>query len=259
MKTSMLQSHHLTIGYKKNAKEEIAICKNINFEIYKGEIICLLGRNGSGKSTLLKTLGKLIQPLSGNLKIDGSNFKDLTSIDFAKNIALVLTEALPQNTLTVYETIALGRQPYTNWLGKIKPEDKKIIETALKLTEIKDLTDKYVHQLSDGQLQRVMIARALAQDTPVILLDEPTSHLDIHHKLNIFKILKEISQQTQKTILISTHEINLALKHANRLLLIHDCQLEIGKVSDNKTQETLKNIFNSESIQFDHKSNQFLF
>lgn len=258
MENVILKTQNLTVGYQQS-KNIVSICDHINLDIYEGEIICLLGRNGAGKSTLLKTLGNLITPLQGEIFINQKNYRETSSKEFAKNLALVLTDSLPQNSLTVYETIALGRQPYTNWLGNISAKDDVIIQQCLELSDTKELKNKHIHQLSDGQFQRVMIARALAQDSSIILLDEPTSHLDIHHKLNIFKILKKISKETQKTILISTHEINLALKHADRLLLIHNKRLEIGKISEIKTQTTLKEIFNSDEIQFDSESNQFIF
>lgn len=258
MKTIILQTTQLAIGYKQG-KKILQICEHIDLKIHQGELLCLLGRNGSGKSTLLKTLANMIPALEGTLQINQNAYTDLSTKNFAKNIAVVLTESLPENSLTVYETIALGRQPYTNWLGTITTKDQEIVKNAMKLTSTHDLQSQYIHQLSDGQLQRVMIARALAQDTPIILLDEPTSHLDIHHKLNIFKILQKISKETQKTILISTHEINLALKTSDRLMLIHKNLITLGKVDEEIVQNKLKDIFNSQDIHYDAKTRQFIF
>ncbi|NJB83878.1 ABC transporter ATP-binding protein [Wenyingzhuangia aestuarii] len=258
MNTTVLSVENLSIGYQSSKKQHV-ICKDIHFDLYKGELICLLGRNGSGKSTLLKTIGNMLPALQGTIKINNIDYSKLSSLDFAKNIAVVLTESLPENSLSVFETIALGRQPYTNWLGKITEKDEQIVLNAMGLTDTIDLKNRLVNQLSDGQLQRVMIARALAQDTPIILLDEPTSHLDIHHKINIFKILGKISQETQKTILISTHEINLALKNAHRLLIINNATFEIGKAIEDNIQKNLACVFNSDDITYDTNSNQFLF
>ncbi|WP_010136574.1 ABC transporter ATP-binding protein [Ochrovirga pacifica] len=258
MKKQILTTQNLAIGYQ-TSKQKTTLCKAIDLQIFSGEVLCLLGRNGAGKSTLLKTLAKLLLPLSGSLFVEQTSFSELSNIHFAKKISVVLTDRLPENSLTVYQTIALGRQPYTNWAGKLTPFDEKQINKAIHLTDIKNILDKNTSELSDGQLQRVMIARALAQDTPIILLDEPTSHLDIHHKLNIFRILKNISQETQKTILISTHEINLALKYADRLLLMHQQTLHLGTIKDQQTQQVLMNIFNSDLIRFDVATHQFIF
>ncbi|MGY6647787.1 ABC transporter ATP-binding protein [Wenyingzhuangia sp. IMCC45574] len=258
MEKTILRTRDLTVGYHRNKKKS-TVCTNINLDIYSGEIICLLGRNGAGKSTLLKTLGNLIPAISGEMNINAVNYQQVDAKIFAKNVALVLTDALPESPLTVYETVALGRQPYTNWLGNIGKDDAQIILKALKQTDTDSLKNQYIHQLSDGQFQRVMIARALAQDSAVILLDEPTSHLDIHHKLNIFKLLHKICKETEKTIIISTHEVNLALKHSNRLLLIDKQETTLGTISEPNTITKLKAIFNSDDIQFDTETNQFVF
>ncbi|MGY5351428.1 ABC transporter ATP-binding protein [Wenyingzhuangia sp. IMCC45533] len=256
MKNVVLSAKKLSIGY---ASGNQTICTNINFELHKGEMICLLGRNGVGKSTLLKTLASMIPFLDGKYYINNHDASNISQKIIAKNLAIVLTEKLPENSLTVYETIALGRQPYTNWLGVVTEQDQHIIRKAMQLTNTSELHNQLVSTLSDGQLQRVMIARALAQETPIILLDEPTSHLDIHHKINVFKILKKITKETNKTVLISTHEINLALKHSSRLMLIHQNNFNVGKCSDNSIQQQLISSFNSDDIQYDIKTNQFIF
>ncbi|MDO3694595.1 ABC transporter ATP-binding protein [Wenyingzhuangia sp. chi5] len=258
MKNVVLKATGLNIGYAVS-KKSISICQQINFELYKGELLCLLGRNGSGKSTLLKTIAKMLTPIEGRIEINEKSIETLAPKELAKFIAVVLTESIPENSLTVYETIALGRQPYTNWLGKLSKSDIDIIENSMLLTDTNNLANKLIHQLSDGQLQRVMIARALTQDTPIILLDEPTSHLDIHHKINIFKILSKICKETEKTVLISTHEINLALKTSDRLLLIDQEKFSVGKSTNGVIQENLMTIFNSDDIRYDSHSNQFIF
>ncbi|MEN8765860.1 MAG: ABC transporter ATP-binding protein [Wenyingzhuangia sp.] len=258
MTQSALKSTALDIGFG-TSKKTTCICRQVSFNLNKGELVCLLGRNGSGKSTLLKTLSKILPPLSGSIEIYEKNIKNVSSKELALLISVVLTEKTLETSLTVYETIALGRQPHTNWIGKLSNNDINHIEASMALTETKDLSNKLTHQLSDGQLQRVMIARALAQDTPVILLDEPTSHLDIHHKINTFRILSKICKKTQKTVLISTHEINLALKNSDRLLLIDQSELSIGKPNDTKIQKRLTTIFNSEDIRYDLNTNQFVF
>lgn len=254
MKKTVLSAKNVCIGYEKHK-----ICSDINFNIFNGEMIGLLGRNGSGKSTLLKTLANMLPIISGDIKINKKKITLIKPIDIAKSIAVVLTEKPPENNLTCYDTIALGRQPYTNWLGKLTTEDKNIIKNSMLLTNTIELKSKLISELSDGQLQRVMIARALTQDSSIIILDEPTSHLDIHHKINVFKILKRITRETNKTVIISSHEINLTLKHTDKLMLINDNNFTTGNCIDKNIQDNLMTIFNSNDIKYDTKSNQFIF
>lgn len=258
MENTILKAKQLNIGYSVS-KKNTSICQQINFDIEKGEFVAILGRNGCGKSTLLKTIAKMLPVINGDLYIKNCSIHSFSPKDFSQLISIVLTESIPENSLTVYETIALGRQPYTNWLGKLSDNDISIIKNAIDLTDTVELSEKLIHQLSDGQLQRVMIARALTQDTPVILLDEPTSHLDIHHKINIFKILTKICRETQKTVIISTHEVNLALKHSNKLMLIDNSLFNIGKSQEETIQKKLMDIFNSDDIKYNKQSNQFIF
>ena len=178
---SIIKTINLSIGYQ-NKKNVSCIAKDINLSLYKGNLICILGENGIGKSTLLRTLTKVQPKLSGEILFEGRKLETISNIELAKKMSLVLTEKIPESNLTVYELIALGRQPYTNWLGNLTIEDKNHIQLAIKQTNIKDIIDKKHYELSDGQLQKVMIARALAQNTEIITLDEPTAHLDIHNK-----------------------------------------------------------------------------
>jgi iron complex transport system ATP-binding protein len=254
---SIIKTENLSIGYSKK-NEKINVMDNINLDLPKGKMICILGKNGIGKSTLLKTLTKVLSKLSGNIMIDQNNLENYTSIDLAKKMSLVLTENIPDSNLTVYELIALGRQPYTNWLGTLTKNDRQSINFAIQRTQIYDLIKKKYFEISDGQLQKVMIARALAQNTELIVLDEPTSHLDIHNKIEIFKLLKSLSTKYNKTIIISTHEIHLALQLSDELVLMDNKAVKTGNTEELINNNSIAKLFNSENITFDSKSKQFL-
>ena len=193
-KNIILKTENLSIGYQQK-KEDKIIAKNINLKIEKGKLVTILGRNGIGKSTLLRTLSKVQKPISGEVFIHQKSIENLTEKELSTQLSLVLTERLPESQLTVYELIALGRQPYTNWIDKLTDTDIEKVETAIKQTGIEHLKNNRFYELSDGQLQRVLIARALAQDTEIIILDEPTAHLDIHHTFKVFSLLKKLPRR----------------------------------------------------------------
>lgn len=171
---------------------------------------------------------------------------------------MVLTERLPESQLTVFELVALGRQPYTNWIDNLSATDISAIEIALKQTEISHLKDRRFYELSDGQLQRVLIARALAQDTQIIILDEPTAHLDIHHTIKIFSLLQKLVKNTQKTVLISTHEVNLAIQLADELMLLSDGNIETGTSEELIKTNAFEKLFPSDLIKFNRTLQQFI-
>ena len=253
----ILQTKSLAIGYATK-KSTIEVAKNIDLLLPKGNITCILGKNGIGKSTLLRTLSNVQSKLFGDILINGKNLERITNNELAKEISLVLTERIPENNLTVYELIALGRQPYTNWVGKLTNEDKIQIEQAIKQTNCQDFIYKNHGELSDGQLQKVMIARALAQNTQLIMLDEPTAHLDIQNKIETFQLLKKLSLELHKTILISTHEINLALQVSDQLWLMNKDGILSGNTNFLIENGSVENLFNSELVTFHSKSKQFI-
>ena len=216
---SILQANDLTIGYK-DGKHVHTIASDINFSLKDGELIGLVGANGIGKSTLIRTISGLQPELRGKISLDGKYFSSYDSLEIAQLLSVVLTEPLLSKNLTVLELVALGRHPYTNWLGQLNSTDVQKTKEALQLTQIEDLAQQKCYKLSDGQLQKVLIARALAQDTKLIVLDEPTTHLDLFHKVTILKLLKSISHSTNKTILFSTHEIDLAIQVCDKILVM---------------------------------------
>jgi iron complex transport system ATP-binding protein len=253
----ILTTSNLGIGY--SSKKEIkTIASNINLTLKRGELIALIGANGIGKSTLLRTLIGIQPPLSGNVILNGKNILDFDSVSFAQNLSIVLTEKLPPSNLTVFEIIALGRQPYTNWLGNLSDNDIFKINEAMKLTQITALAEKKHFEISDGQLQNVLVARALAQDTPLIILDEPTTHLDLLHKVSLFKLLKKLAKETNKCILFSTHDIDMAIQISDEMIIMTDQSVVQDQPCNFISKGTFDTLFKDENIAFDSEKGKFI-
>jgi iron complex transport system ATP-binding protein len=212
--TGPLSTENLSIGYVFSKKENF-LFHNLNLHLPAGQLVCFMGPNGIGKSTLIRTLAGLQEPLSGSVKI---NFgKDGNSI--SKHISVVLTDKISALNMTAYEVVAFGRYPYLDWNINLSEADKIIIDRSIAQVHIEHLLHQQLHSLSDGQLQMVMIARALAQETPIILLDEPTAHLDLNNRVEIMKLLQHLARTTHKAILVSTHDLDLALQMADLIWL----------------------------------------
>lgn len=254
---SILSTSHLSIGYSTK-KDQTVIAQNLNLNLQSGKLITLIGGNGIGKSTLLRTLCGIQNPLSGNVFLHGTDFHLYKPLEIAHNLSLVLTDTLPPSNLTVYELVALGRQPYTNWLGKLSPEDVAKVEEAIELTQLEYLSDKKHFEISDGQLQKVLIARALAQDTPLIILDEPTTHLDLLHKVSIFKLLKKLTSTTNKCILFSTHDIDLAIQLSDEMIVMTENEVIQDEPCNLITKGVFATLFKDEHIQFDADKGKFI-
>ena len=206
----LLKTEHLAVGY-----HQVTLFKNLNLTLHSNELVCFLGPNGIGKSTLIKTLAGLHPPIHGNIHYNRQGNKNF---DITQEVAVVLTDRVTSN-LTAYEVITFGRYPYLSWDLSLRTEDKKLIQDAIDQLHLTHLLHKNIQELSDGQLQLVMIARALAQNCQVILLDEPTAHLDLNNRLEIMNLLKGIARHSNKGILISTHELDLALQTADTVWL----------------------------------------
>ncbi len=254
--THIVTAENLSIGYRSK-KQDTIVANDLSLSIQKNTLIAILGKNGVGKSTLLRTLLGLQPSLSGTINLHGKSLTTFSPAAIAKKIAVVLTDPIPENKLSVYELVALGRQPYTNWLGTLTEKDHKAIEVALEQCGVTALRSKSFNELSDGQRQRVMIARALAQNTDLIILDEPTAHLDIQHKLEVFSLLEHLVRQHHKTILISTHEINAAMDVAHELWLMHDQGISAGTPDQLLQTGGFSKLFDSSRIHFDVKTRQF--
>ena len=212
MSNVSISTNKLSIGYGATI-----IQRDLSFSLNSGEMVCMLGPNGCGKSTLLRTLAGLQPALSGEYKLI-ANSQEPT----AKDIALVLTERMSLDNTTVHDVVALGRYPYSSFLDGLKKEDESIIAKSLEQVGFQDLniSNTFFNAHSDGEKQRILIAKALAQQTPIILLDEPTAHLDLPHRILILRLLRQLAHEQNKTILISTHELDLALALSDRILLM---------------------------------------
>ena len=211
----MLEAKKLTIGYK--GKE---IAQGINLVASAGQFISLLGQNGVGKSTLIRTLANMQPPLSGVVQLDGISLAELPKSQLATKVGIVTTKKVGTSNMTVYEMVSLGRYPYTNWFGKESQEDIEKVDAAISVCEIDYLKGSKLGEISDGQYQKTMIARAIAQDTDFIILDEPTAHLDIVNRKSVFKLLKKIITERNKGIIVSTHELDLAKEFSDELWLM---------------------------------------
>lgn len=256
MKT-ILKTSNLNIGYKSK-KESVTIAQNLNLNLSSGKLIALIGANGIGKSTLLRTITGIQQPLSGNVFLNDKKIDTYKPLDLAQNLSLVLTEKLPPSNLTVFELVALGRQPYTNWIGTLTETDIEKVQEAMQLTQIEHLATKKHYEISDGQLQKVLIARALAQDTPLIILDEPTTHLDLLHKVSLFKLLKKLTQETQKCILFSTHDIDLAIQLSDEMIIMTPETVVQDEPCHLISNGSFATLFKDEHIVFDAEKGKFI-
>lgn len=219
-KSLLLETTDLCIGYTGKNQSTSNIAGPMDLELVPGKMICLLGANGSGKSTLIRTLSGLQPPVKGSVKLDGKLLSSYNPARLATRLSLVLTEAVKSWNLDVYSLVSLGRFPYTGWLGNLCDQDRAIIEISIRSAQLEELVHRQVDELSDGERQRVMLARALAQDTAIIILDEPTAHLDLAHRIELMSMLHSLSRTQQKSILLSTHELDLALQVADEIWLL---------------------------------------
>lgn len=251
MKQSTIQIESLSTGYR-NKKNVTVVAHDINATILGGELTCLLGPNGAGKSTLLRTLSAFLPPVKGDISIMGRNLRDYTDKELAKTIGVVLTEKTDLRNMTVYDLIGLGRSPYTGFWGTLHEDDRRVVDEAIEMVGIGPLKDRMIQTLSDGERQKVMIAKALAQQTPVIFLDEPTAFLDFPSKVEIMQLLHVLSRTTGKTIFLSTHDLELALQIADTIWLMdRDKGVVIGTPDKLAKDGSLNSFFAQRDIKFD--------
>jgi len=253
----ILQTQNLSIGYTSKTTTK-TVASEVFVQLEPGKLIGLVGANGIGKSTLLRTLTGIQKPLSGTVLLNEKPIESFEPLALAQQISVVLTEKLPPSNLTVYELIALGRQPYTNWLGKLSDDDKIQIDKAIELTEINHLIHQKHYEISDGQLQKVLIARALAQDTPLIVLDEPTTHLELLHKVSLFKLLKKLTTETKKCILFSTHDIDLSIQLSDQMIVMTKQTVVQDEPCNLISKGVFSSLFQNEHIHFDVTKGKFV-
>lgn len=216
-----------------------------------GELTALIGRNGTGKSTLLRTIAALARPQSGSITIQGRPLESLSRKEIAARIAFVSTDDVRVQNLHVWDVVSLGRAPYTNWVGRLTEDDERVVREALKLVGMQGFEQASMDSLSDGERQRVMIARALAQDTPIILLDEPTAFLDLPNKYEICLLLKRLAHQQGKCIIFSTHDLSIAIELCDTLAMIEGGKFHHGTADMLIESGRMQSLFRSTQIEFD--------
>ncbi len=252
-----IQIRSLSTGYRGKNNVTV-VAHDINATIYGGELTCLLGPNGAGKSTLLRTLSAFLPPVSGDIIIMGRNLHDYSDKELAKVIGVVLTEKTDLRNMTVEDLVGLGRSPYTGFWGTLQEHDRQTVSEAIEMVGITALKDRMVQTLSDGERQKVMIAKALAQETPVIFLDEPTAFLDFPSKVELMQLLHRLSRTTGKTIFLSTHDLDMALQIADTIWLMDQSKgVFIGTPKELADKGTLQDFFVRKGITFDTESGLF--
>ena len=242
----MIRLKDLTIGYHSQA-----LISDINIHISSGQLVALLGRNGTGKSTLLKAISALDKPQKGSVFLNKLDINKIEAEQLAKTIAFVTTDRVRIPNLRCKDIVALGRTPYTNWIGSLQKDDIQIINQSLELVGMQDYANRTMDHMSDGECQRVMIARALAQDTPIILLDEPTSFLDLPNRYELCSLLQRLAHHQNKCILFSTHELDIALTMCDSIALIDKPQLHYMSTKKMISSGHIERLFSSTSVSFD--------
>ncbi len=253
----IINIEHLNIGYSFSKRKNNVIHSNINLSSFAGELTVLIGENGVGKSTLLRTICNLQKSIEGNISIFNKDINQYSHNNLAKKISFVSTEAINVGYMKVFDFIALGRFPYTNWLGKLTDEDLMSVNEVLALVRMETFAQKYLNEISDGERQRVMIARTLAQDTDIIILDEPTAFLDMPNKYEIIHLLNHLTKTRNKTIIFSSHDINIAMSECDKMWLMLDNEIIEGSPEDLILNNTFSEIFKNTNLNFSVKTGEF--
>ncbi|MEG0519109.1 MAG: ABC transporter ATP-binding protein [Bacteroidales bacterium] len=249
--------HEKTAGQPHSSKDKV-VAEGIFANIYSGELTCLLGANGVGKSTLLRTLSAFQPKLGGEIEILGQSMESYSAKELSKVLSIVLTDKCDIRNMSVTELVGLGRSPYTGFWGTLSKEDSAIVNEAISLIGIHNLADRMMHTLSDGEKQKVMITKALVQQTPIIFLDEPTAFLDFPSKVEIMQLLHSLTRKTGKTIFLSTHDLELALQIADKIWLMDQTNgFAIGTPEDLAITGRLSGFFAGKGILFDHETGLF--
>jgi iron complex transport system ATP-binding protein len=234
-----LSTKDLSVGY-----ENKIIVDNVNIKLIKGETLCLLGPNGAGKTTILRTISKLLDPIKGMVYIEGQNIKNISNKELSKKMSVVLTNKFNGGLMTVFNVVAMGRYPYTGFFGYLGKNDIEKICEALKIVNAEDIKEAYFDELSDGQKQKVLVARALVQEPEVIVLDEPTTHLDIKHRLELIEILRKLTKEKGITVILSLHEIDMALKSCDKVILVNKGKIiAYGTPEDVVDENTIEKLY----------------
>ncbi|MFN8373695.1 MAG: ABC transporter ATP-binding protein [Anaerolineae bacterium] len=249
----VMNTQALSVGYARRV-----VAKDLGLSLHAGELVCLIGPNGAGKSTLLRTLAGMQSPLSGHVLLQGNEINKLEPHERAKRLSVVLTERVDAGSLSAYRLVSLGRYPYTDWTGKLSPRDDEVIRWALASVGAADFAERDIHELSDGERQKVLVARALAQEPSVMLLDEPTAYLDLPRRVELMRTLRDLAHETQRAILLSTHDLDLALRSADRIwLMAAGGRLQVGAPEDLVLNGAFESAFHGEGVEFDKQTGSF--
>ncbi len=258
MSTVILATEHLSIGYAPRHGQQRLVAADLNLILRAGEMVCLLGPNGVGKSTLLRTLVGIQPPLGGRVWLDGIDLAWLSAREIARRISVVLTERIEVGQLTVYTLVALGRHPHTGWTGRLTSHDEAVVRQALEAVDAVNLAGRLVHELSDGERQRVMVARALAQEPLIMVLDEPTAFLDLPRRVEMMRLLRRLAHETQRAMILSTHDLDLALRSADLLwLMAPGGNVYAGAPEDLVLGGAFEETFSTEGVSFDRYQGHF--
>ncbi len=256
--SAIIYTESLSAGYRKR-KSVTTVLHDVNLELHVGELVSLLGANGAGKSTLIRTICGLQPPLAGKVIIDYKDVERLTPRQLSKIIALVTTERTYAGGLTVGELVGLGRHPHTGFLGRLDEHDRQIVAAAIEKVGISHKAESYVAELSDGERQKVMIAKALAQEAPVIILDEPTAFLDVASRIEVLQLLHDLAHSENRTILISSHDIQQSMALSDRLWIVSDSgEIVSGVTEDLILADKISLLFNNRDVAFDAATGDFL-
>ncbi len=250
----MIRLKNLTIGYGANV-----LLRDISADFPSGQLVALLGRNGTGKSTLLRVMAGLIPKLGGEIFLSGKRQTDMNLAERARQVSMVTTERIRIPYLRCKDLVALGRSPYTNWIGRMRSEDEAEIEQALHAVGMADYAAKTMNCMSDGECQRIMIARALVQNTPVVLLDEPTSFLDMPNRYELGLLLRRLAHEKQKCIVFSTHELDIALNLCDSIALIENPDIHHDTVANMVDSGCIERLFQNGTVWFDARAQQVRF
>ena len=242
----MIRFENLTLGYGSRT-----LIDSLTGEIRRGHLTALVGRNGTGKSTLLRAIAQLGDIASGEIFIDGKELSRISPSEMASKVALVTTDKVRIANLRCRDVVALGRAPYTNWIGRMQEQDNEIVEQSLAAVGMSDYADKTMDRMSDGECQRIMIARALAQQTPIILLDEPTAFLDMPNRYELCTLLRGLAHRENKSILFSTHELDIALELCDSIALISPPQMHILPTEEMVRSGHIERLFTTGVVSFD--------
>ncbi len=258
MGNNLLETAGLSIGYRQKKHQRYIVAENLNLTLGRGELVCLVGPNGSGKSTLLRTISGMQQALAGEVFIDGKEIFRINPKVLARILSVVLTEKISTGILSAFALVALGRYPYTTWTGSLSAEDEERIIWALEAVGASGLASRHISELSDGERQKVMIARALAQEPELMILDEPTAFLDLPRRVEIMALLKRLAGTSSRAIVLSTHDLELALRTADRMWLISPGgSIDTGAPEDLVLNGALERSFAAEGIHFDKTHGSF--